>query len=317
MATTTSVTSNYNGKEAGQIFRKKIKQADTLRLGLVNVFENVNHKLNMRLLETTTGTKDYACIADGNFSTQADGSITLSEKVLEPIKLMNVFQICKEDFRTQWSEELMGSSASNPNLPSDIQEAILLDQLDKIAQETDNKIWNGDSVNAGEWDGYIKMFNADNTVIKANNGITPLGAGGDITEANVFDELKKVLNALPVKMRRDELQILVSPDVYQAYSFFLMSKGVLNDGNTDPKQVKFGRYQVTEVNALENNTFVVYDKPNLAFGTGLLGDHNSIEIVDEDEIGLLTGNIRGKMVFNGGVQYAYGDEIVYYKSDTV
>lgn len=314
MATSTTVGSNYAGKEAGQIFRETFKEADTLRLGLVSVFENVNYKLNMRLLQTATGTKDYACIADGGFTSVADGSITLSEKVLEPVKLMNPFQVCKEDFRTQWSEELMGDSAHNPNLPSDILEAIQLDQLEQIAIETDSKIWNGDSDNAGEWDGFVKKFNADSDVIKANNGITPIGAA--IDETNVLDELKKALAALPVKMRRKDLQVLVSPDVFQAYNFYLITRGILNDGNTDPKQVKFGRYQVTEVNALEDNTIVVYDKPNLAFGTGLLGDHNRLEIVDEDEIGLLTGNVRGKMVFNGGVQYAFGGEIVYYKADT-
>lgn len=315
MATNVTVNSNYAGKDAGMIFRETFKEADTLRLGLISVYENVNFKLNMRLLQTTTGTKDYSCIADGGFTTVADGSVTLSEKVLEPVKLMNPFQVCKEDFRTQWSEELMGSSAHNPNLPSDILEAIQLDQLEQIAIETDSKIWNGDSSNAGEWDGFIKLFDADSDVIKANNGITPIGEA--ITEDNVLDELKKALAALPVKMRRKELQVLVSPDVFQAYKFYLITRGILDNGNTDPKQEKFGRYTLTENNALEDNTIVVYDKPNLAFGTGLLGDHNRIEIVDEDEIGLLTGQVRGKMVFNGGVQYAFGGEIVYYKADTV
>lgn len=314
MPTNVTVNSNYAGKDAGMIFREAFKETDTLRLGLISVFENVNFKLNMRLLQTTTGTQDYACIADGGFSTVASGSVTLSERVLEPVKLMNAFQVCKEDFRTQWSEELMGASAHNPNLPADILEAIQLDQLEQVAIETNSKIWNGDSANDAEWDGFVKLFNADSDVIKANNGIVPLGSA--ITEDNVLDEIKKALAALPVKMRRRDLQVLVSPDVFQAYSFYLITRGILDNGTADEKQVKFGRYTITEVNDLEDNTIVIYDKPNLAFGTGLLGDHNRLEIVDEDEIGLLTGQVRGKMVFNGGVQYAFGGEIVYYKADT-
>ena len=35
--------------------------------------------------------------------------------------------------------------------------------------------------------------------------------------------------------------------------------------------------------------------------------------VDEDEIGLLTGKVRGKMVYSYGTQYIFGAEIVYYR----
>lgn len=315
MATTNTVSSNYVGKEAGKIFGRAFKEADTLRLGLVSVYQNVNYKLNMRLQQFADGTKAYACIADGGFTAAASGTITLSEKVLEPVKLMLPIQICKEDYRQTWSEDLMGSSASNPNAPADIIEQIKVDILASTAERTDRIIWTGDNTaNTNEWDGFITLFAADANVIKANNGIVPAGAA--ITEANVEAELKKFLAAIPIKIRRKSLQILVSPDVFQAYWFYLVSKGIANDGNAGEKQVRFGKYVLTEVNGLPENTFVAYEKENLAFGTGLLGDHNEFSFVDEDEIGLLTGNIRGKMVYNGGVQYANSDEIVYYVSTT-
>jgi len=34
-------------------------------------------------------------------------------------------------------------------------------------------------------------------------------------------------------------------------------------------------------------------------------------MVDEDEIGLLTGQVRMKMVYSGGVQYYNSEEIVW------
>ena len=314
MATNTTVNSNYAGKEAG-IFRRTFKEADTLRLGLVSFYDNINYKLNMRLLESTDGTKDYACIADGGFSSAASGTLTLSERILEPVKVMNLKQVCKEDFRKQWSGDSMGSAASNPNLAADIQEAIISNELDVTAQRTDSKIWTGDSANNGEWDGFVKLWENDANVIKANNGISPLGAA--IDESNVFSELKKALSAIPTNKRRSDLTVVVSPDVFQSYLFFLGSKGVLNDGNTEQKQARFLRYTITEVNGLPDNTIAVYDKENVAFGTGLLADHTAIEIVDEDELGLLTGQVRMKMVYSAGVQYAYSNEIVYYKSTTV
>lgn len=308
MATTNNVSSNYAGKVAGGIFGKTFKEADTLRLGLVTLFPNVGYKANVRRVRYTDGTTAYTC----GFNPQ--GAMTLNERVLEPKKLMNAFQVCKEDFRQTWSEETMGASASNPNAPADIMEAIQLEVLSQTAEDIDMKIWQGDDANADEWDGFLKLFAADSAVIKANNGITPLGAA--ITESNVESELKKVLAAIPIASRRKDVRVSLSPDVFQAYWFFLVSKGIANGLGGDEKTVRFGKYLLVENNGLPANTIVVAEPKNLMFGTGLEADFNELSLVDEDEIGLLTGQIRGKMVYSGGVQYANSEDIVWYLSTT-
>ena len=40
-------------------------------------------------------------------------------------------------------------------------------------------------------------------------------------------------------------------------------------------------------------------------------------MVDEDEVGLLTGFVRGIMVYNAGVGYYNAEEIVHYVSTVV
>ena len=57
MATTTTVSSNYAGKAAGDIIGASFKEADTLRLNLLTVAENVNYKYNLRRIRYTDGTK--------------------------------------------------------------------------------------------------------------------------------------------------------------------------------------------------------------------------------------------------------------------
>lgn len=306
MATTVNVSSNYAGKVAGEIIGQAFKEADTLRLGLLTVAENVNFKYNLRKISYADGTVDYTC----GFT--PSGAVTLSEKVILPEKMMNPLQVCKEDFRQTWSEDSMGASAHNPNAPADIMEAIQMEVLSSQAEKIDDDIWNGDTSNPGEFDGYIKQFDADAGVIKANNGITPIGAA--ITEANVEAELKKVLAAIPVRIRRNDMVVAVSPDVFQAYTFYLISKGISWNGTTDEKQAKFGKYTLTEVNGLADNTIVVYEKKNLVFATGLQADFNELSFVDEDEIGLLTGQVRGKVVYNAGVGYYNSSEIIWYLS---
>lgn len=298
MATTVTVTSNYAGKEAGAIIGQAFKEADTIQKGFITTFENINYKLNLRKIELTGGKRAYSC---GHVPA---GAITLSEKVLEPIKFKDDFEVCKEDFRAQWSEESMGASAHNDNAPKDIMDAILVEKLAQTAEELDFNIWNGNATNTDEFDGFLKLFAADADVIDVD---LPAAT----TEANVEAQLKLALAAVPISLRRKTLKVGVSPDMAQAYSFYLISKGIINglggDANT---MLKFGKYDLVEINGLPASTIVIAEPKNLIFGTGLLADHNDVRLVDQDET-LLNGKVIGTMVYNAGVQYYNGEEIVW------
>jgi hypothetical protein len=298
MATTVTVTSNYAGKEAGAIIGQAFKEADTITKGFVTVFPNVNYKLNLRKIALTGGKREYTC---GHVPA---GAITLSEKVLEPKKFKDDFSVCKEDFRAQWSEESMGASAHNDNMPSDIMQAITVEKLAQTAEELDDNIWNGDGSNADEFDGFLKLFLADSTVIDVDLDT--------VTEANVEAQMKAALNAVPVAVRKKNLKVGVSSDVAQYYNFWLISKGIANglggDANTT---LKLGKYNIEEIAGLPTSTIVIAEPKNLIFATGLLADHNELILKDEDEIGLLTGLVRGTMVYNAGVNYYNGAEIVW------
>ena len=298
MATTVTVTSNYAGKEAGAIIGQAFKEADTIQKGFITTFENINYKLNLRKIELTGGKRAYSC---GHVPA---GAITLSEKVLEPIKFKDDFEVCKEDFRAQWSEESMGASAHNDNAPKDIMDAILVEKLAQTAEELDFNIWNGNATNTDEFDGFLKLFAADADVIDVD---LPAAT----TEANVEAQLKLALAAVPISLRRKTLKVGVSPDVAQAYSFYLISKGISNGLGGDANTIlKFGKYDLVEINGLPSSTIVIAEPKNLIFGTGLLADHNDVRLVDQDET-LLNGKVIGTMVYNAGVQYYNGEEIVW------
>ena len=310
MATTTNVSSNYAGKVAGEIIGAAFKEGSTLALGVLTVAENVNYKMNLRKILYADGTVNYSC------GHAPAGTITLSEKVIEPKKVKNDVSVCKEDFRQTWSEDSIGASASNPNAPADIMEAIQLEMLSSQAAKLDDDIWNGLNATAGETgDGFIVQFAADGSVIKANNGITAIGAA--TTEANVEANLKIALNAIPVALRKKQIEVLVSSNVFQAYTFYLISKGISWNGTADDKMAKFGKYDLIEIQGLPDDTIICAEKKNLVFATGLQSDSNQLALVDEDEIGLLTGQVRGKIVYNAGVGYYNSDEIVWLLTTTV
>jgi len=310
MATTTTITSNYNGSYAGEIIGAAFLEADTLAKGLVTVRPNIASKESLRKISYSDGRVDYAC----GFT--PSGAITLTERVLEPKKIMNPLQVCKEDFRGVWDAASMGFSAHNDNLPKDEEAALLAEILGDTAEATEEDIWNGDSAVTGHFGGFVPLFTADASVIKANNGITTLA--GAVTKANVVSEIEKVLNAIPKPLRRKkDLVFGISSDIALAYQQALISSGISNGLGGDDMPLQYGSYKMEVINGLADNTFVVYQKKNLYFGSGLMQDFNELKLVDEDEIGLLTGMVRGKMVYTAGVQYVNSEEIIWYLTTTV
>lgn len=304
MATTTTITSNYEGRAAGEIIGQAFKEIDTIAKGLITIAEDVNHKLSLRKIQYTNGTTAYSC----GFTPA--GAIVLNENTLEPKKFKNDLDVCKQDFRATWSDSIMGANASNPNAPADIMEAIQMEVLGAMAEKLETDIWQGDAGTASEFDGFLTLFAADADIIKGGNGLTNPTA--HVSESNVLDSyLKPALNAVPYALRRKELVVAVSPDVAQMYAFKLATAGVTNGlGNTD-FALSIGRYAIQVVNGLPDENIVIFEKKNLVFGTGLLSDYNTFALVDEDSIGLLTGKVRGKVVYAAGVGYYNPSEIVW------
>jgi len=308
MATTLTVNSNYAGKVAGEITGKAFKEADTIAKGLVTVLADIDFKISLRKIAYANGRTDYAC----GFT--PEGSVTLSEKVLEPKKIKNEMEICKEDLRQIWSSATMGFSAHNENLPKDVETALLAEVLADTAEATDADIWSGDASNGGEFDGFTTLFSADGNIIKAGNGITSLG--GAVDKSNVVAEIEKVLNAIPVALRRkSDLVLGVSPDIALAYTQALVASGISNGLGGADMELRYGSYKLEVINGLADNTFVCFQTKNLYFGTGLMADHNEIRIKDQDESSL-SGNVRFKMVYTAGVQYVNSEEIIWYVTTT-
>ena len=295
MATTTTVSSNYAGRDAGVIIGQAFKTIDTIEKNAVTIAENVNYKLSLRKIAYTDGTTAYTC----GFAPA--GTIVLNENLIEPFKFKNDFDVCKEDFRATWSDGIMGGSASNPTAPSDIMDAIQAEVLGAIGEKLETDIWTSST----NFDGFLTQFDADGDVNKPT-------ADAVVTEANVLTKyLKPALAAVPIALRNKELVFAVSPDVAQFYAFHLSTQGITYGmGNTD-FPLAFGRHTLVVLNGLPANSVVIYERKNLVFATGLTADYNQVALVDEDEIGLLTGKVRGKVVYAVGVGYYNAEEIVY------
>ena len=304
MPTTVTSNSNYSGKVAGEIIGKMYQEADTLAKGLITVVQDVNYKYNLRKISVTGGRRPYAC------SFLPAGSVVLSEKVIEPIKFKDDFELCKEDFRNQWNDGDLGSSAWNDGSMSDIMDAVLAEKLSQEALAIDKMIWSGDNTtNTSEFNGLLTQFKADTGIIHV--------AGAVSTQANVVAELTKAVTAItPAMEDNDGIKVMVSRNIYNNYKLYLVSQGLVNGfgGNANANPLTFGDWDIVLAKGLPANTIVIAKRENLVLATGLTADFNFIKLIDSDET-QLDGKIKGTMVYNGGVGYYYSDEIVWYTTE--
>lgn len=298
MATTANITTNFVGEVAGQYIAEMIKEANTISENLVTVLPNVVSPQFVRKIETTTGFIDYAC------GWAPAGSITLTEKELAPKKIKWDSDFCKEDFRQLWTAQEMGFSAHNDNLPATEQAAILADYGRRVARKIDQDIWTGDGA-TGNFAGLIPAFILDGDVIDVGTPLT-------ISAANVQAEVGRWLDLIPDELFGSDGFIYgVSTDVIRALKRSYGNQARSNGTFLDPSEFDFEGTMLTEIKGLPASHMVAYNPAQVFFGTGLLSDMNEVKIKDMDESDL-SGQIRFKLVMTGGVQYAYGGEIILY-----
>jgi len=303
----TSITTTYAGEFAGKYISAALLSADTIEGGGITVKPNVKYKEVMKTLSTNALVKDAAC----DFADQS--TVTLAERVLQPDEFQVNLELCKKDFHNDWEAVQMGYSAFD-SLPPSFADFLIGHIAAKVAQKTEENIWQGAAATAGEFDGFTALLAADASVIDVT--------GTTVTAANVITELGKVVDAIPTAVYgKEDLYIYVSQNIARAYvralggfgASGLGANGVNNAGTTwyNGGDLAFDGVKLFVCSGMPDNDMVAAQKSNLFFGTGLLADHNEVKLIDMADLDG-SQNVRVVMRFTAGVQYGIGADIVYY-----
>ena len=303
----TSITTTYAGEFAGKYISAALLSADTIEGGGITVKPNVKYKEVMKTLSTNALVKDAAC----DFADQS--TVTLAERILQPEEFQVNLELCKKDFHNDWEAVQMGYSAFD-SLPPSFADFLIGHIAAKVAQKTEENIWQGATANAGEFDGFTALLAADATVIDV--------VGTTVTAANVIDELGKVVDAIPTSVYgKEDLYIYVSQSIARAYvralggfgANGLGANGVNNGGTTwyNGGDLAFDGVKLFVCSGMPDNDMVAAQKSNLFFGTGLLADHNEVKLIDMADLDG-SQNVRVVMRFTSGVQFGIGSDICYY-----
>ena len=304
-----SITSTYAGEFSGKYIAAALLSADTLDKGLITIMPNVKFKSVIKKASTDDIVKDATC----DFQT-GQGTLTLTEKILQPEEFQVNLDICKKDLHSDWEAAQMGYSAFD-NLPSNFSDFVLAHVAAKVADRTEKNIWSGSTATSGQFDGFATLLAAD-TDLPAGQDIV----GTAVTAANVVAELGTVVDAIPTAVYGSEdLVIYAASNVIRAYTRALGgfqsggvgANGYENKGNNQSLgSLFFDGIPVVAARGAADDMIIAAEKSNLFFGTGILNDLNEVRVIDMAETDG-SQNVRVVMRFTAGVQYAQVSDIVY------
>jgi hypothetical protein len=297
MATTTSLTTTYAGREAAGYIRAAFLSNESLTA--LTFKENIEYKQVVRKLV------DSITFANATCDFTPTGTVTLTERILTLEKFQVHRQMCKKDFLTDWEN----SSEQNGQLHASLTDAIIANVLAGVAARNEVLIWQGVNATAGQYDGFETLFLADGDVLD-------VASPEAITSTNVIEEMGKLVLTLPTRVRRatEKPVIAVSSNVAEAYRSAILGLGggyYLYQGESVVMNWQ-GQYDVIECPGMSDDTMAFYQKSNLWFGTNLLDQWNNVAVLDMYAHDL-SDNVRFAASFFAGVQYGFGNEIAFYQ----
>jgi hypothetical protein len=312
MPTTTTQNASvaYNGEFAGQYISAALLSANTIENGGITVKPNIKFQEVIKTISTDDIVKDASC----DFT--ATSTLTLDERTLTPEYQQVNLQLCKKDFQDDWEAISMGFSAHD-TLPSSFSDFLISHVAAKVAQRTEQSIWEGTTATSGQFNGLTTLIAVDANLPSGNEV-----AGTTVTASNVIAELGKIADAIPSALYGSEdLNIYVSQNIARAYVRALGGFAAAGLGGSGTNAMgtqwfnngalTFDGIKIFVANGLANNVAMAAEKSNLYFGTGLLSDHNEVKVIDMSAIDG-SQNVRVVMRFTAGVQYGIVNDIVTY-----
>lgn len=294
---TPSITTTYAGEFAGKYISAALLSGNTIANGGITVKPNVKYKEVVKKVATS------GIIANASCDFTDAGSLTLTERILQPEEFQVNLELCKKDFRSDWEAVQMGYSAYD-NLPPKFADFLIGHVAAKVAEKTEQNIWQGTDATAGEFDGLATLLAADADVVDVT--------GTTVTSANVIAELGKIVDAIPSAVYgKEDLKIYISQNIAKAYVSAQAALGYRDLYHVGKTDMNFQGIPLFVANGLADNDAVAAETSNLYFGTGLLSDHNEVKVIDMADLDG-SQNVRVVMRFTAGVQYGIGSDIVLY-----
>jgi hypothetical protein len=270
---------------------------------------NVKYKQVIKRVATDGIVKNGTCDFDPT------STVTLTERVLVPETFQVNLQLCKSDFRSDWDALQMGYSAFDV-LPKSFADFLIAHAAEKVAQQMELVIWDGNNASAGEFSGIMRQLDVD-AALPAAQKI----AGTSVDASNVISQLGLMIDQLPAALYgKEDLKLYVSSNIYRAYVRALggfAASGVGANGydnkgtNQTLNDLYFDGVKIFLAPGLATNTALLAQTSNLFFATSLMSDLQEVRVLDMAENDG-SQNVRVIMRFTADAKYGFASDVVTY-----
>ena len=294
------ITSNYSGEHAGQYIAAALKSATSLEY--LNVLENVKFKRNI------TKVAGASLVANASCDFSDAGTLTLTERVLNPKELQINVDLCKKDLLADWQAAQMRAGAHNRDMSGDFTAFVMSYLSGTIADAVESSIWSGAEASGGQFEGFLTAttgyFATDGTVGTDS-------ATAAYTADNVIANLQSLVAAVPAQVyTKEDLYIYMNAKTYRFYISAISALSAFPFNHMGQYTPEFEGVKIAVCQGLPDNQMVAAQKSNLFFGTDLISDHSEIRMLDMSDLDG-SDNLRVVAKFTAGCQHGIGADIVH------
>jgi hypothetical protein len=299
MATTVNNTTTFAGRFAGEYIKAAFYANETLQH--VTVKENIEFKQVVKRIN------DNVTFANATCAFSPTGTVNLTERILTLKKLQFQQEICLNEFNDSWEAR----DVQNGTLGTALTEGLISTMLAGIAQKNEDLVWTGSGANAGEYDGLLQLIGTD-----ADGDINFVASPVTIDSTNVFAKIQALIAAAPIGLKKatERPIIYMSQDVWEAYMYAnaAAGNGWYTYAGPEVQRSFMGLYNIAVCPGMPASTMVMAQPSNLWFGTNLVNEWNTIQVVDMTQ--WAEDNVRFSAKFFAGTQYGVGADIAVYST---
>ena len=315
LATAVNITTTYAGEFAGEYIAAALLSASTIDDGGLTVKANISFKEVIKKLATGNLVSPASCDFTPN------SSVTLTERIIQPVELQVNLQLCKYDFVNDWESQSMGYGLGQ-SLPPKFSDFMIAHVASEVAQNTEFCIWQGDTAAASNnsFDGFEKLIAA--AAVAVEIPAAQVIAGVALTAANIIAEMSKVVDVIPAALYgKEDLFLYVGSKAAKLYvqalgGFAANGLGANGVSNMGTQWWNNGSLTVNGVKifvcpGMSDDKMYAAQRSNLYFGTGLLNDTNAVKVLDMQDLDA-SNNVRMVMRFTSAVQFGIASDLVQY-----
>lgn len=299
MATTVNNTTTFAGKFAGEYIKAAFYANETLQH--ITVKENIEYKAVVKRIA------DNVTFANATCAFTPTGTVNLTERILELKKLQFQQDVCLNEFNDSWEAK----DVQNGTLGTALTEGLISTMLAGVAQNNENLIWTGNGANAGEYTGLLTHIGND-----ADGDINFVSSPVAIDSTNVFPKIQALIAAAPLGLKKatEKPRIYMSNDVWESYMYAnaAAGNGWYTYAGPEVQKSFMGLYNIAVCPGMPASTMILAQPSNLWFGTNLVSDWNSLQVVDMRA--WADDNVRFSIKFFAGTQYGVGSDIAAYST---